>query len=402
MKKNSAYLSPDPSISKRISASSSNLNQISRPSSAKKPSIMISKPNDEFFKNLRSEINIQNKNSSSNKDGFLEDCQNSQGFLNLKKKYKGIRLKEKIINTQAVELDTIQKEREKEMKKFFGAKLANKLIQGNLTKEEKNKRAVKKKGTVMPQLFATEYISQRKLKELRAQQKIVMRMNLSNEKFAYSIVSQNLLDFFEKKNKNFNPTEFDFLSGKMKKNGPVANMLETFKNNFEKKVKERSLKNKNFEKKNLRSYSQNFKNNLHSIERKETVQNINKKLWNSNIGEKAKKTKEILEDKQRQKYKNKGNTNFRISKTKRKIEIKKEQKRVGSAESEKSIKSSLSITEMKLENLYEKLRIINIGINYFSAGKNYEKGDIQKRKKLSKMAKKIQKEIRNVVKQKQT
>lgn len=70
-----------------------------------------------------------------------------------------------------------------------------------------------------------------------------------------------------------------------------------------------------------------------------------------------------------------------------------------SNDSELSIKSSLSITEMKLEKLYEELRIVEIAIEFFGQ-KKYVKGDIQKRKKFSRIAKKLKRDILSVINQK--
>lgn len=131
--------------------------------------------NEEFFQNLKKAQENYRKNARKSvkfrSDGFLDECENSKEFEKLKKKYKGIRLKEKILSSKAEQITEMHQTRAKEMKKFFGKKLANQIMQGSLTKEHKTKRSMRKKGTVMPQLFATEYISQRKLKELRAQQK---------------------------------------------------------------------------------------------------------------------------------------------------------------------------------------------------------------------------------------
>lgn len=88
--------------------------------SSSQPIILPHNPNEQFFQNLKIKSKLVEQENERSKDGFLNDCANSKGFLNLKKKYKGIRLKEKIINTQVEEINHIQKEREKEMKKFFG------------------------------------------------------------------------------------------------------------------------------------------------------------------------------------------------------------------------------------------------------------------------------------------
>lgn len=134
-----------------------------------------SKQNAEFFENLKKKQDSYRagvmKSVKFTADDLLPECENSKGFEKLKKKFKGNRLKEKILNSKAEQITIMHQERANEMKKFFGKKLANQIMQGSLTKEHKIKRSVRKKGTVMPQLFATEYISQRKLKELRAQQK---------------------------------------------------------------------------------------------------------------------------------------------------------------------------------------------------------------------------------------
>lgn len=126
--------------------------------------------NSKFFKNLRIQEKIQ-RDKNKKKEGFLADCKDSNGFQKLKKKYKGLRTKDDLINNKAEKIQKMMREKQKKMEEYFGKKLTKKIIEGNLTKEQKNKRKAKKKGTTMPQLFATEYISHRKLKELRAQQK---------------------------------------------------------------------------------------------------------------------------------------------------------------------------------------------------------------------------------------
>lgn len=54
---------------------------------------------------------------------------------------------------------------------------------------------------------------------------------------------------------------------------------------------------------------------------------------------------------------------------------------------------------MKLETLYEQLRVVKAAIEHFGQ-KKYVKGDIQKRKKFTKIMKKIQGDIVSVISQK--
>jgi hypothetical protein len=112
-----------------------------------------------------------NSARSDNEENPLRDCDLSNGFKRLKKRYQGLRLKNKILLTQEREQKKMRKERAQEIKKYFGAKASRKLMQGNLTKQEKLKRKLIKNRTAVPEIFATEYLSKRKLKELRAKNK---------------------------------------------------------------------------------------------------------------------------------------------------------------------------------------------------------------------------------------
>lgn len=102
-----------------------------------------------------------------------------------------------------------------------------------------------------------------------------MRMNLSNEKFAYSIVSRNLKDYFKKK---FDPKEFEFLVNKEGlKKGPVSYMLDVFKYDFDEEVKNNTF----IPKKNYLKKKQN--------------------VWKNKQGQDVHKTKAKLDGIQRQK-----------------------------------------------------------------------------------------------------
>lgn len=105
-----------------------------------------------------------------------------------------------------------------------------------------------------------------------------MRMNLTNEKFAYSIVSKNLQEYFKNK-KGHDSQEFEFLITNVKmKKGPVMNMLEVFKNEFNKETDNLILRNKAQRKVKRRG-----------------------KLWSSQLGSGVEVTKKALEKKQRYK-----------------------------------------------------------------------------------------------------
>lgn len=100
---------------------------------------------------------------------------------------------------------------------------------------------------------------------------------MSNEKFAYSIVSKNLQEYFKGKMKH-DPVEFEFLMTNVSmKKGPVSNMLEVFKSEFKKD-------------------SDNYL--LGSESRKKLVKKRGK-LWSSELGSAAQMTKKALERKQR-------------------------------------------------------------------------------------------------------
>ena len=61
----------------------------------------------------------------------------------------------------------------------------------------------------------------------------------------------------------------------------------------------------------------------------------------------------------------------------------------------------MSITETKLNHLYEKIRVLDVALEYFDNKVEYSKKDLEKRKKLEHIREKVRLEILTVCQMKQ-
>ena len=124
----------------------------------------------EKLREMHPELDTSRRGSDYS-DTDLRHCTMSEVFVRLKKKYEGLRLKNKIKFEREDEKRKAERKRVREIMRYFGVNASKKILHGSLTRQQKIKRKINRRMSSVPQYFASEFISKRKLKELRSKKK---------------------------------------------------------------------------------------------------------------------------------------------------------------------------------------------------------------------------------------